>query len=273
MSIYTRKPTTHLDQINAIDAAYKRAGIPSPNRTLQIEELLNMTPTTLQVTDRLAREALEVTDAAKFYKSALAEIRDAQAADAFRDRFKERVGAHTQLNMTSILDHATEDLTAAFQELAANFAKAAKRLPRSNPLDAEANLTAETGNDLKVARDALSKLGAYASMFLPDVSGTAGRDASQILGIVHIPDCVTEKLERFTKVALNTDELGNTYAVREFLDAVGKDADIALTRLARGDWPTLTLELADTTEHRRRFDAVRTARHTQTVENGKLVLR
>lgn len=273
MTIYTRKPTTHLDQINAIQNAYTSAGVPSPNRTLEIEELLNLTPTTAQVSDTLAQEALHATDAAKFYKSALTQIRDAQAADAFRLKFKERLKAHTQQSIHAILDDATDDLTLAFGKVVNEFSTAAKRLPARTPLDVEANLNADTATELKTARHALAKLGTYASMFIAETGGTIGKDANAVLGIVRIPDATVEKVDRYSLTPVNASDLDDTYAVREFLLAVGRDADVALIRLARGDWPTITLELATVDEYRRRLHAVRQAHARTTVDDGRVVLR
>jgi hypothetical protein len=268
---YKRPITTDVNQTDRIDAAYRTAGLRAPSRTLEIQKLLDAIPTTAKVADQLAQEAITAPNPELFLQQALIRVRDAQAADAFRAKFKERLAEYERQSARDTITQAVEDLTPAFDKLVKAFTTAAPNLPAKAPLDPMANINAGTAPDYKTSTDTLAALGVYAALHRAEVGGMIGNHLNQVLPIVQIPDATVEQVTGLARATVNSAKLtDNTLAIRELEDALKQDIDTALVRVARGDWPTITLALASPSEYRRRVKAATDAHRRQVVDEGSV---
>jgi hypothetical protein len=264
MTFFNRYPTTTPAQMDRIRDAYKLAGVTEPSRALAIAELVRNTPTTEQITDELAQAALTAQDPDAFYADALARIQGAMAADAFRDTFAARLLEHGQRTMPHTLARTAEDLAPAFARLVKQMQAAVNKLPTATPLDLEANVENDTASEYKTTRDALAKIGQYVSVYIASPPRDIPTELNRILPAVNLPEAQAELVEGLARATVNEHHLAGTRTIRALADAALEDLDLALLRVARGDFPGATLSLATPDEMRAREANARTA-YTQTL--------
>jgi len=270
---FNRYPTTHETQMDKTREAYQLAGVTEPNRSLRIAELIDETPTARQVADQLALEALTAQNAELFYKDMLGKIRDAQAADLFRDVFRSRMVEHARQQSAATLDATVADLSPSFTKLVKSMVSAAKKLPPHAPLSIDANVEADTTTEYKTVRGALALLGQYASIYVHNTPGDLPTDLNRLLPIVDLPDATVETVTGLARTTSNEHELVGTRAIRALADSARDDLDVALIRVARGDFHGVTLALASPDEVRTRIQAVHTAYATRQAEGVVMVMR
>lgn len=272
MPNFNRYPTSQLSQMSQIRAAYKLAGKTEPNRALEISDILENAPTVEQVTKELAKAALTAPNPQKFYADALAQIRDAQAADALRSNFKKQLEQHAHASMPEILTQAVGDLTPAVNKVIGAFVAAAKKLPTDAPLDVTANVENDSAPEYKTAKAALATLATYASLYINHPPAGVPNALAHIMPLVKLPDAVVEIVTNpLHNLTVNEHELSGTREIRALAHAAQDDLDTALIQVARGDYPSITLELATPAEHVRRRNSANVA-YTQTrTENGRIV--
>lgn len=273
MAYFNRYPTTAETQMDKTREAYLLAGVTEPSRSLRIAELIDETPTARQVADHLALEALTATNAELFFKDMLAKIRDAQAADVFRDVFRSRMVEHARQQAHTTLEQTVDDLTPAFNKVVKAMEVAASKLPPHAPLDMTANVEADTTAEYKTVRASLNLLGQYSSVFVQNTPGDLPVDLNRLLPVVDLPDATVETVTGLARQTTNAHELTGTTAIRDLAAAASEDLDLALIRVARGDFPGVRLALAKPADVRARIAQVITAYQTRMSEGGVTVMR
>lgn len=254
--MFTRSTTIPTRQLEAIDRAYRRAGLPLPNRVVEARRLIESEPTAADIGASLALEAFTTTDKPqKFAEDALARMQRAQAADALRVALAQAEPQAHRASIGGLLTQAVNDLSPAFLAVVDELSKAAATLDHDNPLSVENAVRDDATRPMKAAQAALTSLGVFASIYVNRaVRGISG-PLSNVLPILSLPACAVEIVaDSFATVApvLNANELAGTYAVRDMARAVEKDTDYGLLAVARGDFPGVTLALGDGAEQTRR---------------------
>ena len=234
-----------------ISKAYAAAGITPPSSfATALKRHLLTVPDVKQAAASIAAEAYSTeadTDVTEFWDSAVDQVIRAQGADALKHALSSSLEAQERGSAGRQVARALQDLAPHAKRQSAALVKAAKALPAGPlALDPEANLTADTGQQLTTARQALQALALHAS--IPDTAaryvGTLGYNA-HVISLVD-PGNPAEEVVNGLGTALNTSKLDNTLAIRKLAQDVKANPDLALVDVARGTYPGVTLDPATT---------------------------
>lgn len=255
---YAPQTITHLDARARIDAAYRHAGLTPPSIVDDIDALLTTEPTPSDLALEYAHDALDGTrKPAELVAEAIERITRAQAVELFAATYRNTVEAVAVERIDGTRDTAITDLRPMFDKTVKHLTTAAVKLTGPAPLDRDAAFTADTTREVKAAAAALADLAELTILPVtihPEVAGPV----TSLLRIVNVPDVTVEQYGLTAMQAhkpIPDDDTPTRAQVREFHRAARDDADTTLVRVARGDWPALTLNMADTTELRRRITA------------------
>lgn len=244
-------PATDRNTSKRIAAAYAAAGIAAP--TTFASALKRHLLTVLDVQQAAAGIAAEAyttdpdTDVTEFWDNAVDQVIRAQGADALKHALSSSLEVQERGSAARQVTRALADLAPYAARQAKALTTAAKALPAGPlALDPEANLTANTGQHLTAARQALSALALVASV--PDTAarhvGTLGYYA-HVISLVD-PGKPAEEITNALGTSLNTGKLDNTLAVRKLALDAKVNPDLTLVDVARGTYPGVTLDPATT---------------------------
>lgn len=268
-TIYRRPIVTPLNHPEFIRAAYQAAEMEPPQHGAELRHVLNQTPTPDAEAVRLLHAGYEAEDLDAWHADALEAMTRALAGERLRaalGKVGPQIDAAHQDDWT---DAAARDLTPTFQRVTKALTSAAKKLPAGpDPFNLAAVVEADAGAAYATARECLAQLSAYAGIH----AGVhlAGRLArwNELLGIVHVPETVTELRTRLTHKPKNADRLGTTMSARELLTLIEKgQTDRAILDIARGKHPGFTFQLATTAELREREARVTRALNYNVVDD------
>lgn len=269
-TIYRRPIVTPLNHPEFIRAAYQAAEMEPPQHGAELRHVLNQTPTPDAEAVRLLHAGYEAEDLDAWHADALEAMTRALVGERLRaalGKVGPQIDAAHQDDWT---DAAARDLTPTFQRVTKALTSAAKKLPAGpDPFNLAAVVEADAGAAYATARECLAQLSAYAGIH----TGTHmnGRPArwGELLGIVHVPETVTELRTRLTGQARNADKLESTQAVRDIITLIEKgQTDRAILDIARGKHKGFTLQLATTAELREREARVQRAMSYNVVDDG-----
>lgn len=234
-----------------IAAAYAAAGIAAPTAfSAAVKAHVRTIPGADQEAASIAAEAFQLpadTDLADWWTGATDRMIRAQGSDALKHALTSSLEAQERGSASRQVARALADLAPYAKRQSAALVKAAKALPAGPlALDPEANLTANTGQHLTAARQALAALALVAS--IPD---TAGRYVGKLGYYAHVVSLVdpgnpTEEVVNGLGTALNTSKLDNTLAIRKLAQDVKANPDLALVDVARGAYLDVALAPATT---------------------------
>lgn len=277
---FTPTPANDRNVSTRLAAAYTAAGITPPSSfATALKRHLLTVPDVKQAAASIAAEAYSAeadTDVHEFWDSAVDQVIRAQGADALKHALTSSLEAQERGSASRQVTRALQDLAPHAKRQSAALVKAAKALPAgAAALDPEANLTADTGQQLTTARKALQALALHAS--IPD---TAGRYVGTLGYYSHVislvdPGNPTEEITNALGTSLNTSKLDNTLAVRKLAQDVKANPDLALVDVARGTYPGVTLAPATTpatiTDRATRARTAFTRRTATEHEQSKLI--
>lgn len=269
-TIYRRPIVTALNHAQHVRAAYQAAGLDAPQHGAELRRVLNETPTPDAEAARLLAAGYEAEDVDAWHADALEAMTRALAGERLRAALSKMAPQIDAAHRDEWTDQAAHDLAPAFQRLAKNLATAAQKLPTGpDPLDLAAVVEADAGAAYTTARESLAALSAYAGIHTgTHMNGRPARWA-ELLGIVHIPETVTEQRTRLTGEARNADKLDSTQAVRDIITLIEKgQTDRAILDIARGKHKGFTLQLATTAELREREARVHRAMNYTVVDDA-----
>lgn len=198
-------------------AAYALAGKTPPALMAPAEAALDDEPTPEEIGARVAQAALderadwlEESIAAMTRALAVAEVR--KAASRYREHTLKR--ASRRLSAA-----AAADVAGTFGKVATALGKAARDLPRANPLDPGAVVEADATRAWKAAQAALADVGVLASIHEPQGASSVGPAVASLLRVVAVP-AITEPqtIHRLTRAAVGDVDPRRTQ-VREFATA------------------------------------------------------
>lgn len=253
---YTRPIVARETQLTHIGNAYRQAGLTPPDRTLDMDRLIEAAETIPDIMRDVATNAATAPDPAAYYQATLERVKTAQAADAIRQTWGKARDLNSRDTLPAVIDQAAADLTPAFTKTVKQLKAAADKLDRTRPLDVETALNSDTGAALTAARTALTALGAYTGIHASSAPprNTDPRLAT-ILPILNLPDITPEQIDsavtRNPKVANHADS-EHARTTRTIARGLADDQDATLIAIARGDFPGFDLTLANTSEHHRR---------------------
>lgn len=267
MTFFNRQITGNHNQHAQIVAAYRAAGLDAPARTGELSAVVESGTTDVQqLIHALTHEAITgTTPPADWHAEAVEKVKDAQARETLAKGFRAAYNGAVAQAMPAILATAVLDLTPLAKKTITALEKAARALPAGpDALDAEANLNANTGDALPVARKALTTLGILASIYhTPSPITGLAPALGAALPVVALPPITVERVAGSLGVdqpTLNRESLAGTYAVREASNTARKHgADLALIDIARGAHEGMHLEFADADTLRQRQQQVRDA--------------
>ncbi|NNM38134.1 hypothetical protein [Micrococcus luteus] len=269
-TIYRRPIVTALNHAQHVRAAYQAAGLDAPQHGAELRRVLNETPTPDAEAARLLAAGYEAEDVDAWHADALDAMTRALAGERLRAALSKMAPQIDAAHRDEWTDQAAHDLAPAFQRLAKNLGTAAQKLPTGpDPLDLAAVVEADAGAAYTTARESLAALSAYAGIHTgTHMNGRPARWA-ELLGIVHVPETVTEQRTRLTGEARNADKLDSTHAVRDIITLIEKgQTDRAILDIARGKHKGFTLQLATTAELREREARVHRAMNYTVVDDA-----
>lgn len=277
-AVFSRKPTSQHNQFQTIADTYKAFGLTAPTRALDIKALVNAEGQNVTATaHRLALEALTTDqEPDEWYAGALDQIREAQAREALTAAFNRSYHDAVTRSLPTYLADAAADLTPAVEKTIKRLTTAAKQLPEGNlALDAEANLSNDSGSALQEARATLALLGQAASIYQVNAPGSTSVALNTILPIIALPDATPEQIRSSfgeDVTVLNKAQLAGTYTIRQLALDAKDDTDLALVDIARGKYEGVTLSLATPQGLRERRTTATTAHQRETIrEDGARV--
>ena len=260
-TIYRAALTNHMNHLQNINAAYKLAGVKTPTRGPAFRKVVDNIDTPEQVVNKQIRDGLDTVTTDKqlqdWHTKTVAAVSEAIAAERLKKAFPNQYDAIQRARATDYATQAVEDLQKPFADFIAQFSKAAKALPAGTAaLDPEACIAHDAGAHLTTARDALAKLGLFAGLILTkQVHGNHPKQLAQLAKIVHYPKANKEILEGLGRSTRNPGQLKGTFTIRQLETDIRKQGlDLALVNIARGDYPGITFQLADNTEHLARVE-------------------
>lgn len=234
-----------------ISKAYAAAGIAAPTAfSAAVKAHVRTIPGADQEAASIAAEAYQLpadTDLADWWTGATDRMIRAQGADALKAALTSALDVQERASAQAQIDRAMTDLKPWAERQCKALKTAAGKLPAGPlALDPESNLTADTGQHLTAARDALRNLALVAS--IPDTAarhvGTLGYYA-HVMALVDPGKPVQEVATVFGKT-MNAAKLDTTLALRRLAQDVKANPDLALVGVARGDYRGVTLSPADT---------------------------
>lgn len=233
-------------QQQVIDAAYRLAGISSPpNHLTEVRNLIVDTPTVEQVALDYATQAYETNEPKKLVAEAKKAIEGAMVANTLKTAFlagQSQTATQMAKRFTPI---AAADVTPAFNKDVARLEEAAQALDRDNPLDPEVAVATDTGAALTTVREVLPRLAVYASLYAVPTT-VADPNLNKLLAIISLPEIVQEQVKQTvgeTVTTINRKETAGTFTVRALAKQAKEDIDLAIVRIARGDFAGVKLEL------------------------------
>lgn len=260
-TIYRAAVSTNMNHLQNINKAYQLAGLKTPTRGPAFRKVVDNIDTPEQVVNQQIRDGLDNVTTDKqlqdWHKKTVAAVSEAMAAERLRKAFPNQYDAIQRARATDYATQAVEDLQKPFADFIAKFSEAAKALPAGNAaLDPEACIAHDAGAHLTTARDALAKLGTFAGLILTkEVYGNHPKQLAQLAKIVHYPKANKEILEGLGRSTRNPGQLKGTFTIRQLDNDIHKRGiDLALVNIARGDYPGITFQLADNTEHLARVE-------------------
>lgn len=263
MDFYSPTTATTYNTVTRIDAAYRAADkTRTEHPTITLRDRIRSAPSVRDVANSLALDSLSLepgTDVDAWHRDALESIRDAMAADTLRTAFSGAWETMQARVARDLGDQAAADLALAFNATVKALTTAAKSLPAEQPLDPEACLAADAGAALTTAREALARLSHFGSLHQnPIGDDVTPPKLRALLCIVKLPTPTVETA--IDGEPTNSDQLKDTYTIRTVADCL-KDhgTDETLVRIARGDFPGVSLDLATFDEHQARNASVRDA--------------
>ena len=233
-----------------ISKAYAAAGIKAPSSfATALKRHLLTVPDVKREAATIAAEAYTAeadTDVHEFWDNAVDQVIRAQGADALKAALTSALDVQERASGTRQIARALQDLAPYAARQAKALKTAAGKLPAGPlALDPEANLTADTGQHLTTARQALAALALVASV--PDTAarhvGTLGYYA-HVVSLVDPGKPAQEVATVFGKT-MNAAKLDTTLAIRKLAQDVKTNPDLALVDVARGTYPGVTLTPAD----------------------------
>jgi hypothetical protein len=262
-------PHRHLD---IIAAAYRTAGLDSPNRVTEALTAARQEPGADDVAHQLATEAYAAQDANLWLDDALARIQRAMAADALRAAIALVEPNVRRTQLPAIVDQAVSDLAKPFARTAKALTSAAAKLDKTAPLDLNNAVRDDTTKELKQAHQSLNELSAYAGIHLTREHTSLPPALARVIPIVDLPRCEVEVVaDSFSDVkqAINGHQCTTTYIVRDLTKALERNTDAALLAVARGDFTGVSLSLGNRAEVQERVaNAVRSnSRRKATAED------
>lgn len=231
----------NLDQ--RLQAAYTLAGLTPPALAVRAEEALRDEPTPKDVGIRVAAESLEAPDS--WLEDSIAAMTRALAVERIREDTR-RYREHTlRLAGARYSTQAATDLAPFFAKVARALTKAATDLPHDAPLDPTAVVDTDTTRPWKAARQALAQLGTLASIHEQRDAAHVGMNSASLLRVVEPPPITeAQPIHRLTRDPLGEVDPRRTQVIEWQRVAEREGVDLALVRIARGDWPALSLSLA-----------------------------
>lgn len=247
MSFYQYAPA-HANNVTArVSRAYVAAGQTPPASFVdELKAHVRTIPDASQVAEALAAEAYRAdagTDIETFWADAKATMADALAADAIKGQLTTALHHEQARTSSRQVTTALADVKPWADKQIKALVSAAKALPNGST-DPEANLAANTGGALTTARAALTNLGTLASIMEVTNHANSARRLVYLLPILDIGKPTTETVKPFHGGAINTAQLGVTYAIRELEALAREDLDAAIIRVARGEVEGVSLSLA-----------------------------
>lgn len=249
MNYFTPTPAHDRNVSTRIATAYTAAGITPPSSfATALKRHLLTVPDVKREAATIAAEAYTAdpdTDVHEFWDNAVDQVIRAQGADALKAALTSALESQERASGARQIARALADLAPYAKRQTAALIKAAKALPAgAAALDPEANLTADTGQHLTTARQALAALSLVASV--PD---TATRHVGKLGYYSHImsladPGKPAEEVTNGFSKTLNTSKLDNTLALRKLAQDVKTNPDLALVDVARGAYSGVTLDPA-----------------------------
>lgn len=270
---FTRTATTHMNQFSKIREAYAANGLDAPNRAAEIRDRINSgSQSVSNVAAALAYSAFETGKSLDdWYEDAVEQIKEAQAREALTQAFNSQYERIVQGSLPRMLGKAVDDLTPSFEERAAEFIAAAKKLPAGDrALDAEANLENNTGKALTTARATLAYFSVMASMFPTLMPGDirAPKQLLNLLPIVELPEATVELIRPTISEQVsvtNEAQLAGTRTIRAMGDTgrtiknQTRDLDLILVDVARGLHDGASIKLAKSGELSKRRSTLHAA--------------
>ncbi|SMX80652.1 hypothetical protein BSP109_01633 [Brevibacterium sp. Mu109] len=270
MTIYARSINAEVNQHRkSIAAAYQAAGKTMPDTAGRVRELIVDTENVNEVASRLAREAYEADDPDSFFAAAIREVNEARAATELKDAYVRSANAAAQARLGRDINEAVKETSPTFNRTAKALATAARKLDPIEPLEAETAVALDAGEALTAARQALKQLGVFASIHRHFPNALDQRALRDLLPIIDIPTPTVEEVFRTVGAVAQTaneDELRDTRMLRQLHENLKRDADSTLISIARGDYPGVSLHLADVEEHKERLEKASSAFQRRTIE-------
>lgn len=277
-AIFNRISTNPHNQFTIIADTYKAFGLAAPTRALDIKQLVNAEGQNVTATaHRLTLEALTTTtDPDEWYADALDQIREAQARETLATAFNRNFNDAVTRCLPTYLADAVDDITPAVEKTIKRLTAAAKKLPQGKQaLEAEANLTNDSGAALQEARTVLALLGQAASIYQVTTPGETPVALNALLPIISLPNATVEQIRSSygeDVTVLNKAALTATYTIRKLAIDAKDNTDLALVNIARGNYEGVTLSLATPQQARERKSNATTAHQRQTIHEGAVIL-
>ena len=246
---FSPQPATDRNVSQRISKAYAAAGITAPTTFVTgLRKHMTAQPGARQIAETLAHDAYHAapdTDPAAWWEQAVDTMTRAQAADTLRATLDGSLHVQERSSGARQIERGMADLKPFADRHAAALVKAAKALPAGDAaLDPETVLAADAGKHLTTARDALRNLALWASV--PDTARhvNALGDLHRVLALVDPGKPVQEVATVFGNT-MNAAKLDTTHALRNLARDIKANIDLALVNVARGDYPGVTLDPAD----------------------------
>lgn len=240
------------DRLNTALAAFD---LPAMDATLSAGAFLRDEPHAQAVIQKAVADAVHAEDPAQWYEDTLAKIARAQAADLLRERWGHLAAVQAQANYPRLVAEANTALAPAWGKATRALQSAAKALPAGpRPLDLEAVVEADATPALKRATTALSDMARIASTVGTPTGGRVHdlpKGTAPLALAVDLPDVDMGHVNPKSRRELNPDETRDNLA--GLMQAVREDGmDNVLVRVARDEWPGVTIAQARTLTERNR---------------------
>lgn len=246
---FTPAPAHDRNVSTRLAAAYQAASINAPSSfATALKRHLLTVPDVKREAASIAAEAYNAapdTDVHEFWDNAVDQVIRAQGADALKTALTSALDVQERASGARQIERGMADLKPFADRHAAALVKAAKALPAgASALDPETVLAHDAGKHLTSARDALRNLALWASV--PDTAQhvKALGDLHRVLALVDPGKPVQEVASVFGKT-MNAAKLDTTRALRNLARDIKANIDLAIVNVARGNYPGVTLDPAD----------------------------
>ncbi|WP_309105124.1 hypothetical protein [Microbacterium sp.] len=240
------------DQMRAIDGVYTTFGLAVPDRNASaMRELLAAVPRPEDTYRELLAEAPGRKSDADFLERAAAEL-------ARGNRIRDAAKWLQDMHRTGEAENVAEARKAVLEAIAPEFAATVKTLTnalggldRDEPLSTDRAFQQDATREHKAACRALARLATFAALrcgkLNENVTGLRAAAANALAGIVDVPQprWIGPDGSKQTKPQPGSKAEPQNGVALAVLDAYLSDPDGAIIAIARGDFPGVTLSMAD----------------------------